>query len=112
MKKEKRKTNIYFAIIILLILSLFCGIKFFGLEISGPKKEVVAENENKQKLEKKHNDENSTEDIDLNSDLAKELQQKISIFDDYTAGSYYGYFYQEDYKDINNITNDAKLLLE
>lgn len=111
MKKEKRKTNIYFAIIILLILSLFCGIKFFGLEISVPKKEVVAENENKQKLEKKHNDENSTEDIDLNSDLAKELQQKISIFDDYTAGSYYGYFYQEDYKDINNITNDAKVVI-
>ena len=32
--------------------------------------------------------------------MNQELQQKISIFDDYTAGSYYGYFYQEDYKDI------------
>lgn len=108
MKKEKIMTNIYFIITILFILSLFCVLKYFIFAPNVPKKENIVNNQNQKKLDHVKNEE-VIEDVNLNSDLAMELKNKIAIFDNAKAGSYYGYFYQKEYLDIKDIPDDVKI---
>lgn len=111
MKKEKRKTNELFIVIILLILSLFCVVKYAMYSKDFGKKELVANNENTNKKEMKKESSSKEEDVELSSQLAIELQKKISIFDSYQSGSYYGYFYQKNKLKTEDISSDAKIAI-
>lgn len=109
MKKEKKKI-IYCLLLIILILSLFVILNY----ILFPK---INKTESKIKIVKaKPNEEIVSEeiidrDLDLNSDIIRGLKNKISVFDSFKAGSYYGYFYQSDYLDFNNMSDDAKVMI-
>ncbi len=109
MKKEKIMTIKYYVILILLLLSLFVVLIYAKkvyrvknvtkVKIKETKKEAVPEPEE------------TYEDLDVNSDLIKELTNKVSGFDSIKAGSYYGYFYQNNYLDLNSISDDAKIAI-
>ena len=111
MEKEKVMTIKYYILIGLLLISLFVGLiylkKVHSLEKRGSNhviKNKVAEKKEQPIEEKK------SEEVTIDSPIAQELIKKISVFDTIKAGSYYGYFYQ-DYLDINNISNDAKIMI-
>ena len=114
MKKEKRIAIIYI-LIILLLVSLFVALKFGylrrdAISIKNKTKQIVGNSNivTNTKIVKK---ENIDKDLDVNSTEVKKLISKIDVFDTYKAGSYYGYFYQNDYLDIDKISDDAKIMI-
>ncbi len=108
MKKEKMMTIKIYILVGLLLLSLFVALIYIKKFHQTPNKVTSKVVENKKEPIEEINTE---EEIDVNSDIALEFINKINIFDSIKAGSYYGYFYNQDYLDINNISNDAKIMI-
>ena len=116
MKKEKIVTYKYYIILILLLLSLFVALNYCKkFKVGQTAQEVVADvSKTKAKVESTPEQENVPVegiDLDLDSELVLNLQKKINVFDTYKAGSYYGYFYSQDYMDFNTMSDDAKILI-
>ncbi len=109
MEKEKKMPIKYYLILILLLLSLFVALIYTKKvhKIKNVTKIVAKETKTEVKTEEVIID----EDLPLDNELVVELQQKIKGFDTIKAGSYYGYFYNQDYLDINGISDDAKIAI-
>ena len=114
MKKEKKMTIYYYGILILLLVSLFVALIYYKsdrFELTKVATVHALQKENKESKEELPEETPSSEDLPVDSDLAIELHNKINVFDNIKAGSYYGYFYKQDYLDINSISDDAKVMI-
>ena len=109
--KEKVKNNIAYIILFVFLLSFL----FVYLILQNNKNEKTVQKNIVTNIEKETMNVNQetpvSETLDLTSPIVTTLKNKISIFDTYKSGSYYGYFYQSDYLDINNIKDDVKILI-
>ena len=115
MKKEKKMTITvkYYILLLLLLLSLFVALIYVKKQ-SATKNKVsskIVQNKIVDSKKESTNEVYPDEELAIDSPIAQELINKINVFDSSKAGSYYGYFYNQDYLDINGISNDAKVMI-
>lgn len=117
MKKEKILTYKYYIILVLLLLSLFVALNYCKkFKIGQKAKAVVADISKKNsspvaKEEDKVASSSEGMEIETDSKLATSLHNMINVFDTDKAGSYYGYFYSQDYIDYNTMSDDVKVMI-
>ncbi len=111
MSKEKQRLVLYYIMLILVIFSLLLGFHLIRKNKQKVSIEpVMADKKVSDTLEIKES-QTVDQDLPLDSDIALELLEKVSVFNNYKAGSYYGYFYNQDYMDISMISDDAKVII-
>ena len=112
MAKEKIMTIKYYILVGLLLLSLFVAL-IYNKKVNHLKNVTkVTKTETKTEAVKPEEVVPAVpEDLPLDSDIVKELGAKVHGFDTVKAGSYYGYFYKQDYLDQKGISDDAKIAI-